>query len=618
MIVYIADKGQFLRDNDDREIDEVIHHRFRAVTGKRVGLAELRSWRDSLGRMASVLRDDSIPNDTGIAVEFHIPQTSKRIDVTLTGHDAAGSKRAVIVELKQWERAFATPKDGIVLTFIGGAEREVVHPSYQAWSYAALLEGFNSAVYDGGIGLRPCAYLHNFAGGGEIDAPHYAAYIEKAPLFTKGGGERERLRAFIRSHIASGDRQVILQELEHADVRPSKALADSLTNLLRGNPEFVLIDDQKTVYEAGLAAGQTASVVQPRVLLVEGGPGTGKSVVAINLLVALTAKGLVCKYVTRNAAPRAVFKAKLTGSMSGTRFDSLFTGSGAYVDTPPDSFDVLIVDEAHRLNEKSGFYGNQGDHQIGELINAAKCAIFFIDEDQRVTLRDVGSRDTIHEFAEEKGAIVEDHTLLSQFRCNGADGYLAWLDEVLDIRQTANPTLATSEFDFRVFDSPTAMHQAIEDRNNNNKARVVAGYCWPWASKKDPSAFDITIGSEYRRRWNLDTDGSLWIIAPESVNEVGCIHTCQGLEVDYVGVIIGPDLVVRDGAVVTHPENRARQDQTLKGYKTFLRRDPDAAKRDADRIIKNTYRTLMTRGMKGCYVYCTDPNLAHHLRRTLV
>ena len=145
----------------------------------------------------------------------------------------------------------------------------------------------------------------------------------------------------------------------------------------------------------------------------------------------------------------------------------------------------------------------------------------------------------------------------------------------------------------------------------------MAGYCWPWTSKKNPAAFDIVIGTDYSKRWNLDVDGSLWIIAKNSINEVGCIHTCQGLEVDYIGVIVGPDLVVREGKVVTVPGARARHDKTLRGYKTRFKDDPEKALAEANLIIKNTYRTLMTRGMKGCYVYCSDPETTEYFRSRL-
>lgn len=616
MIVYEATKKQFLHVHDNDDIEDVILAHYTARTGKRVGRSEMASWRGSLGYMAKVLRDEKLPDDAGLAIELHLPQSSKRIDFTLTGHGEAGEKNAVLIELKQWSTSKLSDKDAIVVTALGKGLNETVHPSYQAWSYASLLEGFNEAVYDRSIALRPCAYLHNYVRDGIIDAPHYQPYIDKAPLFLKGKDELEQLRAFIRQYIQSGDNKAVLYELVNGRIRPSKALADSLTGLLKGKPEFVLIDDQKEVYEAALTAAKSSSAERPRVLIIEGGPGTGKTVLALNLLVKLTSLGLLGKYVSKNAAPRRVYESKLVGTITRTKFSHMFTGSGSFIETEPNLFDILIVDEAHRLNEKSGLYGNLGENQIKELIDASKCTVFFIDEDQRVTLSDIGSKQAIREFAEAKGAVVEEYNLASQFRCSGSDGYLAWLDNVLGIRPTANDLLDRSDYQFKVFDTPEALHEAIEARNSLNKARVVAGYCWPWLSKKDAMADDIVIG-DYRRQWNLSQDGSLWIIADKSIDQVGCIHTCQGLEVDYIGVIIGPDFIVRDGQVITSPDQRDKHDKSIRGYKKLSKADPELAKRETDLIIKNTYRTLMTRGMKGCYVYCTDQETAEYFRAGL-
>ncbi len=617
MIVYQADKRGFLADHDDRDIESVIQDRYRLATGRRIAQAEMRAWRESLTFMARVLRDDQIPGDTGVAVEYQIPQSSKRIDITLTGYGDDGNRNLVVVELKQWEIARATAKDAIIVTYMAGAQRELVHPSYQAWSYAGLLRDFNEAVYSGGIDVHPCAYLHNYARDGVIDSPHYRTYIERAPLFLKGESERQSLRDFIKQYVKRGDAGSILYDIEAGKVRPSKALADSLSSLMRGNPEFILVDDQKTVYEAALAAATASDTGVPRVVIIQGGPGTGKTVVAINLLVELTAKRFLGKYVSRNAAPRVVYHSRLTRSMTASRFKQLFSGSGQFIATAQDAYQFLVVDEAHRLNERSGLYGNLGEHQVKELINAGRCAIFFIDEDQRVTLSDIGSRELIRAFAKQRGAHVEEYELSSQFRCNGSDGYLAWLDHTLGIRETANTTLDTGQYDFRVFDDPTAMHEAIEACNGSNKARVVAGYCWRWQSKANEALFDIEIGDNYRRRWNLAVDGSLWIIAPHSVHEVGCIHTCQGLEVEYIGVIVGPDFLVRNGQVVTNPLARDRHDKSMKGIKSWLKRDPAAAQREAGIIIKNTYRTLMTRGLKGCFVYCTDAETREYFKSSL-
>lgn len=614
MIVYQADKKDFLLDYNDRDIEEVIHSKYQATTNRKVAPAEIRSWRESLGYVARVLSDSSIADDVGVAIEFILPQTAKRIDVILAGHADDGSRRLIVIELKQWSAIDATNRDAIVLLRGGGgASQSRVHPSYQAWSYTAFLEGFNDAVYDGGLQLRPCAYLHNYASDGIIDADHYQPYIERAPLFLKGDEDRKRLREFIKQHIRHGRGRQVLFDLENGRMRPSKALADVVGKLLKGNEEFALIDDQKEIFEAAKAACRKAKASEkPHVVIIEGGPGTGKSVVAVNLLAALR-EGLTVKYISKNAAPRAVYSDKLIQTAENAHLVNLFGGSGSFTENPQDAFDVLVVDEAHRLTEKSGFYGNLGTHQVKELIDAAKCSIFFIDEDQRVTLKDVGSKAVIREYASARGAVVEEYSLSSQFRCAGSDGYLAWVDDVLQIRPTANHDLNGVPFDFQVFDDPTELHAAIETKNGNNRARVVAGYCWPWNSKKNPKLMDVVIG-DYERQWNLDQDGSLWIVAPNSVQQVGCIHTCQGLEVDYVGVIIGPDLVMEGGSLKCMPRSRDRHDKTMKGFVKMSKEQPEEAAKAAAMIIKNTYRTLMTRGMKGCYVYATDAKLSEYLR----
>jgi len=618
VIVYAATKQQFLKDSDNDDIEEVILRHFKEATGKKVGASEIKSWQGSLTYMAKVLRDDGLPCDAGLAIELHIPQSSKRIDFLLTGRDEFQAKNAVLIELKQWSKATATTKDAIVKTALGGSQVETIHPSYQVWSYAALLEGFNEAVYDKSIEVRPCAYLHNYVSDGVINSAHYEPYTSKAPLFLKGPAELEKLRSFLKKHIVHGDNKEVLYELSNGKIRPSKALSEALSGLMKGKPEFILIDDQKAIFESALAAASQATIEVPKVLIIEGGPGTGKTVLAINLLVRLTALSLLSKYVSKNAAPRKVYESKLIGTVKRTHFSNFFSGSGAFIDTEPNTYDALIIDEAHRLNEKSGLYGNLGENQIKELIDSSKCSIFFIDEDQRVTLSDIGSKQAIRFFAKAKGATVEEYVLSSQFRCSGSDGYVAWLDDVLEIRPTAHPVLDTSDYEFKVFDSPQAMHAAIEQKNHGNKARVVAGYCWPWLSKKDSKASDIVIGDNYTRQWNLDQDGSLWIIAENSIEQVGCIHTCQGLEVDYIGVIIGPDLVVRNGQVVTSPHDRDKHDKSIRGWKKLMKEQPALAQQETDLIIKNTYRTLMTRGMKGCFLYCTDPETAQYFSSRLV
>ena len=497
----------------------------------------------------------------------------------------------------------------MVKSFVGRNVRELTHPSYQAWSYAALLYNFNEAVEEDKIELQPCAYLHNYPKDEVITDERYGEYIAKAPLFLRG--EALKLRQFINRYVRKGDSRKILYRIEQSKIRPSKMLADSLVGMLKGKQEFVMIDDQKIVYETALAISTKAGPRNKKVLIVRGGPGTGKSVVAVNLLAEITRRGLNTQYVSKNAAPREVYKSKLTGSFKLGVIDNLFKGSGAFTGAKSNVFDTLIVDEAHRLNEKSGLYGNLGENQVKELINAACCTIFFLDEDQRVTLSDIGTEAEIRKWANFHDAEIYETELNSQFRCSGSDGYIAWLDNMLQIKETANTDVRELDYDFRVFSSPSELREAILEKNKiNNKARMVAGYCWEWASKKNAKAYDVVIPEhDFKMRWNLSTDGPLWIVSPESVNEMGCIHTCQGLEVDYIGVIIGPDLIYHDGKVLTQPASRAKSDRSIKGYKKLLENNPVKGKESLRAIVKNTYRTLMTRGMKGCYVYFCNKNL---------
>jgi DUF2075 family protein len=614
MIIYQQSKLQFLQDVLHDRIADYIHDGFQRALHRRTSPMEVTSWRNSMLYMKSVLEDAEIPDDRGVAIEYQIPHSAKRLDLLITGRSDEGNENLVIVELKQWSELEVTDKDAIVKSFVGRGIQELPHPSYQAWSYASLLSNFNATIESDAIGLHPCAYLHNMVDGRSLRDARYKEHLTRAPAFISG--EAVRLREFIKRHVKHGDDADLLYRIENGKIRPSKMLADSLASMIKGKPEFVLIDEQKVVYETAIDMARAATPKRRQVLVVRGGPGTGKSVVAINLLVELTRLGQVVQYVSKNAAPRTVYEAKLTGTVKKTAISNMFRGSGAFIEAKNCALQTLIVDEAHRLNKKSGLYGNLGENQVKEIIASSCCSIFFIDEDQRIDLADIGQIAEIRKFAAEYAANVVELELPSQFRCGGSDGYIAWLDDLLGIRPTANTDADNHSYDFRVLDCPSKLRDLICERNRlANKARLVAGYCWEWKSKKDSNAFDIEFpGTDFQMQWNLTKDGSLWIVEENSVSQVGCIHTCQGLELDYVGVIIGPDLVYRDGAVVANPAGRDRRDKTIKGWKKLIKADPAEAAHRTESIIKNTYRTLMTRGMKGCYVYATDPALRNYLR----
>ncbi|MCK5771062.1 DNA/RNA helicase domain-containing protein [Algiphilus sp.] len=613
MFIYTADKQEFVAHVCDNVIEERILEGMRSQGLGGVGASEVRSWQNSLLYMKNVVDDDAIPNDAGVAIEYKIPQTAKRIDFILSGYGDKRQHNAVIVELKQWDRIATSEKDGIVRTAVGGGEREMLHPSYQAWTYAALLSDFNESVESENIALWPCAYLHNCSAD-EVRDKIYAQHLQRAPVFLRA--DSDKLRRFISQHVRRGDQKQTLYLIDTGRIRPSKSLADHLAALMQGKREFLMIDDQKLIYEQALAASDAAETEGKQVLIVEGGPGTGKTVVAVNLLVELTQRERNAHYVTRNAAPRRVYESKLTGTPNATRIRNLFKSSGSYHGTDADALDALIIDEAHRLNEKSGMFQNLGENQIKELIAAARLSVFFIDEDQRVTWRDIGSRAEINRWADELGATVHRAELQSQFRCNGSDGYLAWIDNALQIRSTANTDSSETGYHVEVVDSPTELRRKVLNHNiEANRARLLAGYCWDWKSKREPDAMDIVFPEhDFAMQWNLDKDGPLWLVQPNSVHQIGCIHTCQGLELDYAGVIIGPDLIVREGKILTVPTERSHMDSSIRGYRTARRNNAAEADGKAEAIIKNTYRTLLSRATKGCFIWCTDQETLEYFR----
>ncbi|WHH60658.1 DUF2075 domain-containing protein [Petroclostridium sp. X23] len=621
MIIYEATKGDFVNDVINDAIAIKIYNTFKEKSVHTTA-GEINSWNNSMEYMNKVLNTTQIPDNCGVAIEYRIPRTSNRIDFILSGIDESNNNSAVIIELKQWDKQVeaVVDRDGIVKTkYYGG--RPIEHPSYQAWSYAKLISNYNESVQNNLVNLYPCAYLHNYFINQDDPILHhvYDYYTSQSPVFTKG--DVFKLREFISRYIVKPDQKKILYMIENGKIRPAKSLQESLEKMLKGNEEFTMIGEQKVVLEEGLfLARNSYKTGKKNILIVQGGPGTGKSVVAINLLVKLTCENMVCQYVTKNQAPREVYSSKLQSSFKKSYIQNLFKGSGVYFESQKNEFDALIVDEAHRLAEKSGMFKNKGENQIKEIINAAKFAVFFIDESQRIHIDDFGRKSEIYKYADLYNVNVVEMILESQFRCNGSAGYISWLDDVLGIRNTANSDGFEFDYEFRIVENPNELRTLINEKNNiNNKSRIVAGYCWDWAKegRTNENIYDININEfDFHMSWNLN-NSTTWAIDRDSVNQAGCIHTSQGLEFDYIGVIIGKDLIYDGEKVVTDFTERANTDQSLKGIKKLYKENKEEALKIADEIIKNTYRTLMTRGQKGCYVYCCDNGLSEYFKERL-
>lgn len=619
MIIYSGNKTDFIEKMP--QLPDLLRDNIMRMLGEDTSENEFLSWKNSLRFMRDIVNVPSIPDDAGIALEYNIPVTNNRIDFIVTGTDDDGKSQIVIIELKQWSHVQKTDMDGIVITRYEDGLRETTHPSYQAACYASLLYDYKQAVQNREVYLHPCAYLHNMEDGLAINDNFYRNYTAKAPVFIKN--EADRLRDFISTYIRRGDRQKALFVVENSQIRPSKNLMDSVNSMMKGNAVFKMIDAQKVAFQRILNSyTQYLSTGRKQVVIVKGGPGTGKTVIAVNLLSRMTTKGKSAAYVTKNNSPRNVIYRRLVdGGMGSASVDALFRSSSAYVDSITDIFDMLIVDEAHRLNAQSVTYQHvRGENQIKEIINAAKVSVFFIDEAQRVDIRDIGTCDEIRKWAEHFGCMISDDLqLTAQFRCGGSDEYLRWLDNLLEIQPSKQKLLSPSSYMLRICDTPNEVVREIKQKNRrNNKSRVVAGYCWPWTSQYSGKGYDIVIPEyRFRAQWNLKKDKT-WSITEGSVNQIGCIHTCQGLEFDYVGVIIGKDLIYRDGHILTDPEERSKDDYSIHGYKKMMRTDPERTKILIDQIIKNTYRVLMTRGMKGCYLYVMDYELREYIKSRII
>lgn len=614
VIIYSNIKSGFFKDLPN--IASLLKSSILEKLGEDSSEGEILSWKNSLQYIANILDTNLIPDDAGIALEYNIPITNNRIDFIISGLNSDDQLQLILIELKQWQQITPTDKDGIVITQYRDGLRETTHPSYQAVSYASLLYDYKEAVQNKVVCLHPCAFLHNYVNDGALFKEIYAPYFNKAKVFCKG--DEIKLRDFILSYIHKGDRQKSIFAIENSKVVPSKSLIDCVVKMAEGIPEFKMVDDQKVAYQNILwAYNQYILTGQKQVVIIEGGPGTGKSVIAIKALVEMTRKKLLAHYITKNAAPRNVLYSKFMGVKGvHSSIKYLFKSSGIYYDKNSNEFDMLLADEAHRLQEHSGIYGNLGENQMKEIINAAKVSVFFIDEKQIVSLSDIGSISAIEDFALQLNANISRFKLTSQFRCSGSDEYMMWLDHLFQYDHKKPFHLSGTTYEFHVLDSPEQVMREIKQKNKwRNKSRMVAGYCWPWVSKKNPKAKDIIFNDcDFAYQWNLASD-KIWSISKGSIEQIGCIHTCQGLEFEYVGVIIGNDLLCRNGEILVNPANRATDDFSVRGWKQRMTKNPEETKNLIRMIIKNTYRTLMTRGMKGCFIYACDSELQQYIKQ---
>ena len=614
MIVYSANKGQFVQDVRTGIIAPKILNLIREK-GLNAGQdREFESWHNSMKFMRDIVDDRDIDDEVQIAIEYNIPQTSKRVDFIIIGANDAGKDNIVIVELKQWTKAEVVDDEMhfCVRTYVANDNRIVCHPSYQAYSYSRFISNYSQVVHNNNISLIPCAYLHNYLSRYKpaLAADIYKEWYTSAPFFVMD--EVQPFIDFVKKYVtkksSNGD---LLYLIDHGRIKPTKSLQDAMATMVRNEPMFDLLDEQAVCFDMCVRTMlQCLKDHKKRTIIIQGGPGTGKSVLAVNLLMHYLLCNCNAAYVTKNSAPRQAFLSILSHNKAEGIADicQLFRSPFGLSRVPANAYDCLIVDEAHRLVKK--MYGDWGgENQVKECINASLLTVFMLDEDQAVTTKDIGSIQEITKWCVELGSTIimrEETKLISQFRCNGSDAYIQFIDNLLQRNEeTINVPLTELNYDFRVFDDACQMREALREKNADNKARMVAGYCYDWNVKNHRGDVDISLPGGFQAKWNLEND-KIWAINPKSFEEVGCIHTAQGLEFDYVGVLIGKDLKYVDGRVVTDKTAISADDKS-----SGIRGASDDVAR---RLILNTYKTLLTRGQKGCYVYCEDEALREYLK----
>lgn len=613
MNLYHGPSEHFVQDSFQNAIAGKLSDAFTAYYRYQPSPSEVSSWRNSLRAMSEVLQQGDLLG-TSVVVEYQLPLTSRRLDCMVVGRDQARRPRAVIVELKQWDKAEVSDVDGCVETWIGGGVREVLHPSAQVSQYRQYLEDGHFA-FSGidRIGLDACSYLHNATTSATdvLRDERYASYLDLAPMFC--GDESFDLVEHLRSRTLRGDDGDLLNRVIEDNYTPSKALMNHVAQVIENDPVYTLLDEQFVAFQSILNRVRQAFHTQSKsVVIVHGGPGTGKSVVAANLVARLSKQHYAVCHATGSKAFTENLKRRV-----GTRAAAVFKYFNNFTHVAEDGLDIVICDEAHRIRKTSNHRFTPKDRrshvpQVEELVRAGRVSVFFIDDMQTVRPGEVGSSDLIRAEAERLGAQLAEYELEAQFRCAGSDGFVNWVDNTLGLRRTANVLWNQGEelFDFQVVDSVKELDTRIRELDREGRtARLVAGYCWPWSKEKavDGGLVEDVVLGNWRRPWNArpeltrlppDVPKSMfWATDPGGIEQVGCIYTAQGFEFDYVGVIWGADLRYDPVAKDWVGDPAESHDVTVKrARKSFLTN------------VKHVYRVLLSRGLKGCYVYFVDPD----------
>jgi hypothetical protein len=619
--LYSGPTTEFLRHSEQNRIAETLRAAFFEQFGFNPSPSEQRSWRNSLRALEGAVRMGGF-TDHGLLLEYQLPLSSRRLDAMITGgapqgEDQADAPSAVIVELKQWDDVEPSEVPECVGVRYGGRIHDMLHPSAQVGQYCGYLAdvhtGFHPAPEGGGVSLDACSYLHDFLHNptSELLSERHAPLLGRFPLFA--GDRVDDLVGYLDRRVGGGGGLRILTTIKEGRYQPHKRLLDHTADMIQGEPIYHLLDEQRVVFNSIQArVAQAREIGQKSVFVVRGGPGTGKSVIALNLLADMLEAGYLAHHATGSAA-----FTKTLRKILGPRAAEFFRYFNSYMNVEGEELDILICDEAHRIRNHSWNRftkkkaRDEKRPQVDELLTVARVSVFFLDDLQSVRRTEIGRSSDIHDAAEKVGARVFEYDLETQFRCGGSDGFLRWIENTLQLRRTANALWTGDDnFEFRVVDSPVELDKAIRMKlDEGHGGRMVAGYCWPWSKPNLDGTLvsDVTLGT-WSRPWNAKPDAGrlapgipqshLWASEEGGEDQVGCIYTAQGFEFDYVGVIFGNDLVYdpAERRWVGHPKRSHDR-----GLKT------GTSAEEFTELVKNTYRVLLTRGLKGCFVYFMDP-----------
>jgi len=598
---------------EERLADLLRHH-----AGHRPSPAEVRSWSGSLPILAQDLLDAGLGN-VEVMLEYRLPLTSKRADVVLAGrHPRTGHASYVVVELKQWSNATLYDKSGELVTVAGAPGGARLHPVAQVRHYCDYLTDFTKVLHDQADPMAGAAYLHNAGADVQVTLGGYPQ-SSTGRLFT--GADRGAFLDFLRSRL---DGEIsgapYADQLLRSGVAPSRQLLRVAAEEIAGREQFILLDEQLVAVDMVLHAVETARRADTKsVIVISGGPGSGKSVIALSLLGKLAERGRTAIHATGSRSVTMTLR-KVSGRKGG-RATSLFKYFNQFTDAERNGLDVLILDEAHRVratseNRYTKAEARTGRPQVDELIGAARVPVFLLDQHQVVRPGEMGTIAEITAHAAAVGLTTIHIALDAQFRCGGSERYIDWVEQLLGLRGDGPaPWEPDPPFRLDVVDSPEELEGRLGAlRDSGYGARMAAGYCWPWSDPRSDGSLvpDVTIGT-WSHPWNLRGDrglpgappAALWASEPDGFGQVGCVYTAQGFEYDWNGVIIGPDLVWRSGAWVSRRE--FNKDPDFRSRKTVT-------DEEFDRLVRHVYKVLLTRGMVGTLIYSTDPETRAFLR----